>query len=829
MREKKMQPLQTFVPCLLAIYTLSLSVQSCIKQEREALLTFKAGVHDPSNRLASWRGNECCNWQGVRCSNQTGQIAELDLSTSCSYLKYPGCKNHILRGRISASLLALSGLEYLDLSWNNFGEGTQIPFFIGTFEKLKYLNLSNSGFSGIIPPQLGNLSRLQYLDLSNNYEITASADISWLSFLQSLRQLDISQVNLQDSEEWVQSLNKLPALEVLILDNNSLIHIPQSLPFVNFTSLRVLHLSNQNFSTTIPDWIFSLHTLTDLNLEQCNFVGFFPVALGNLTSLSKLDLGCSALQGKPPPLNNLTKLTYINLSCILNGQPIDITEVLSKLSHETRRRLEGLVLYDTHLTGTLTGLASESRNLKYLDLSTNKLSGPMPDTFWNLTNLVEVDLSYNSFTGSLTDVHLNHLSKLEIFLLGENQLEGKIPTPPYDISVIDLSDNRFEQFPDSFEAPKLQELSLVNNRITGTIIFPLCRFTSLQRLDISGNNISGFDANCLPDITQGIHHVNNNPTSTALSSLNCSDFLQEIYLDNNSFTGGFPSLLQSCRGLKYLDLGENNFHGEIPQWIGENLNKLIVLRMHSNLFSGNIPSNLALLNKLRVLDLADNNLSGPLPENLGSFTGMSSLKYVDKLPFDPLFKTIEDLYLEYDSWYPELPTKIDLSNNYLTGEIPRKIIALRGLANLNLSQNQLIGEIPAEIGRMISLQSLDLHSNKLSGTIPVSISALNSLKVLDLSYNNLSGSIPTGHELHKLNASFIYIGNPYLCGPAQENNCTSTRTSSASNSKAGHIIDRGMWWVYMIIEVSFMIGCSVVFGVLLFLLVSSIFKRYGKQ
>lgn len=825
-----MHSLHTFVLLLLVtIYTLALSVQSCIQQAREALLTFKAGVSDPSNRLASWSGNECCSWAGIRCSNQTGYVTDLDLSNPYSNLKYRGYKSHILRGKLSPSLLALSGLEYLDVSWNDLGEGAGIPDFIGTLEKLKYLNLSSAGFSGTIPPQLGNLSRLQYLDLSNNYEIMASADISWLSHLQSLRHLDMSQVNLHDSKEWVESLNKLPALEVLILDNNSLTHIPQSLRFVNFTSLRTLHLSTQNFSTTIPDWIFSLHSLTDLNLEQCGFVGSFPIALGNLTSVNKLVLGCSALQGKIPPLNNLTKLTYLDLSCILNGEPIDIAEILSKFSHETRRRLEGLVLYDTHLTGTLMGLACEMQNLKYLDLGTNKLNGPIPDRFWNLTNLIEVDLSYNSFTGPLTNARLDHLSKLEVFSLGENQLEGKIPIPPYSISVIDLSVNRFEQFPDSFEAPQLRELYMSNNHISGTINFPLCRFTSLRRLDLSSNNISGFLGNCLTDKTQAINHVNNNPASTISSSMNCSDFLREIYLNNNSLTGGFPSSLQSCRGLVYLDLGENNFHGEIPQLIGENLRKMMFLRMRSNFFSGNIPSNLALLNKLRVIDLTDNNLSGSLPENLGSFTGMSSLKYVEDVPFDPLFETIEGLYLEYESWYLDFSTKIDLSNNNLTGEIPRNIINLSGLLNLNLSHNHLFGEIPTEIGRMSCLESLDLHSNNLSGSIPQSISALNSLKLLNLSYNNLSGSIPTGHQLHKLSASSIYIGNPYLCGPPHENNCTGTGNSRASNNSSGHISHGERRWLHLIVEFGFMIGCFVVFLVLLFILATSTFKPYEKQ
>ncbi|KAJ3705047.1 hypothetical protein LUZ61_008752 [Rhynchospora tenuis] len=732
-----MHHLHSSVLFLLVLYTLSVSVQSCIKQDREALLKFKAGVSDPSHRLASWGGNECCSWAGISCSNQTGQVVQLDLSIPNPHLQDPGYNIDGLRGKLSTSLLDLSGLEYLDLSWNNLSEGTRVPDFLGSFKNLKYLNLSGTCFSGMIPPQLGNLSRLQYLDLSNNDGLMASADISWLSHLQSVRHLDMSQVNLQDSKEWLQSLNKIHSLEVLILDNNSLTYIPQSLSFVNFTSLRILQLSNQNFSTSIPDWIFELHGLNVLNLEFCYFVGTFPAALGNLTSLSKLDLGCSALQGKYPPLNKLTKLIYLDLSCVLNGKPFDISEVFKKISPESKRSLEVLILFDTHLSGSLNGLASEMPNLKHLDFSANLLSGPIPHDFWNLTNLVKLDLSGNGLTGSLTNVRLDRLSKLEELMLGGNQLEGKITSLPYNISTIDLSSNRLEHFPDLSQAPQLKDLNL----------------------------------------------------------------------HSNSLTGEFPSSLQTFRSLESLDLGENNFCGEIPHWIGENLSNLMYLSMHSNLFSGKIPSKLALLTKLQVLDLADNNLSGPLPENLDSFAGMR---------------------LQYDSWNQEHSASIDLSNNHLTGEIPRNIVALRELVNLNLSKNHLVGEIPVEIGRMKSLEWLDLHSNNLSGTIPKSISALNSLRVLDLSYNNLSGSIPTWHQLHKLDAPPVYIGNPYLCGPPLPNGCRISGPSPGSDNSLMQARHR-KWWFYLLSEFGFVIGCFVVFSVLAYVLVAIIFKPHQKK
>lgn len=95
---------------------------------------------------------------------------------------------------------------------------------------------------------------------------------------------------------------------------------------------------------------------------------------------------------------------------------------------------------------------------------------------------------------------------------------------------------------------------------------------------------------------------------------------------------------------------------------------------------------------------------------------------------------------------------IDLSDNSLSGEIPRDIASLDALINLNLSANHLSGKIPNKIGAMKSLESLDLSENKLSGKIPSSLSNLTSLSYMNFSYNELSGMIPSGRQLDTLNA-----------------------------------------------------------------------------
>ncbi|CAD5183946.1 unnamed protein product, partial [Musa acuminata subsp. malaccensis] len=333
--------------CLLALLLHRATVTSgCFSMEREALLDFKAGIHDTHNRLSSWVGQDCCAWEGVICGATTGHVVMLDLrNTNIT-------DDWALRGEgmMNSSLLALSHLKHLDLSFNDFS-GIRIPEFIGSFKKLRYLNLSSTRFMGGIPARLGNLSSLYVLDLSYALHFSSLDNLDWLSHLTSLKNLDLSWLNLTGAPDWFSSVNMLPSLQVLSMSYVGLKTIPASVVHVNFTSsLTVLDLSFNNFDSTLPKWLGNITSLTQLDLHYSGFYGVIPDAIGDLGSLTFLDLGFNQLEGTVP------------------RSMVDL------------RRLKELHMPRNQLTGNLSGWLEQMTNLIILDLSYNLFNGSMPSS-----------------------------------------------------------------------------------------------------------------------------------------------------------------------------------------------------------------------------------------------------------------------------------------------------------------------------------------------------------------------------------------------------------------------------------------------------------------
>ncbi|KAL6857115.1 hypothetical protein ACP4OV_018497 [Aristida adscensionis] len=751
---------------------------SCIAHERDALLAFKRGItNDSINLLASWQpGEDCCRWRGVSCSSQTGHVFKLDLNKT--FITTPA-----LIGQISPSLLSLEYLNYLDLS-NNFLEGPNrnVPEFLGSMKKLRYLNLSGIPFSGRVPPQLGNLSNLRYLDLS--YMNAYSSDISWLSHLQMLEYIDMSNINLSTVVDLPFVLNMIPTLKLIFLINCSLPSANQKLTHLNFTKLEFLELSLNYFGHPIASsWFWNVTSIKFLGLASTYLDGPFPDALGGMVSLQYLYFINNG--------NAATMTVDLKDLCELKGLWLDrslssgnITELVKKLPRCSSNKLYSLSFLGNNMIGTLPNMIQRFTGLRTLDLSNNNISGAIPSEVLYLTSLEYIFLSSNQFTGS-------------------------VPLLPRSLTVLDITMNFLSgHLPIEFGAPNLQTLILDSNNFTGQVPESICELQNIEFLDLSNNNFGGELPQCsrMPN-------------------------LRFLLLSNNGFSGKFPTWIQRFSSLVMLDLSWNKLYGTLPTWIGDLVN-LRFLQLSHNMFYGEIPVSIGNLTRLQYLNLASNNISGFIPQCLSNLIQMTkkhpaesetdlyagfNAKLIDGKGLDILSLVMKHVELKYGAHRIAYVVGIDLSQNQLTGGIPDQITVLDRLLNLNLSWNHLSGKIPEKIGSMKSIESLDLSWNNLSGEIPPSLSDLTYLSSLDLSCNNLSGPIPPGRQLDTLYTQdpSIYNENIGLCGPPLERSC-SGKNAPDDGYKQEDINYSNSVLFYVGLGSGFLFGLWVVFCVLLF-------------
>ncbi|PQQ07512.1 receptor-like protein kinase 2 [Prunus yedoensis var. nudiflora] len=761
----------------------------CIHIERKALLKLKQGLTDPSDRLSSWVGEDCCKWSGVGCNNITGRVNRLDLR-NCDEYDGDGATEHAFGGEINPSLLVLKDLVYLDLSMNNFG-GVQLPSFIGSLEKLKYLNLSGASFGGIIP---------QILEISQGCFIL-------------ILYLNLEGVNLvKATSYWLPIVNMLPSLVELHLPFCGLSILPLTLPSINFTSLLVLDLSSNGFNSTIPPWLFNLTGLEMLDLTYNSLIGKLPDSLGYLKSLRYLHLSNNSFQGSIP--KSIGNLTYLEEFDLRGNQmsgiiPESLWELSSLVSLDICDNTWEGVITEAHFA-KLGGLRKVSignnspnislvfnissdwippfklrflyirscqlgpkfptwlRNqteLTMVVLRNARISDTIPDWFWQLDLQIDIlDVAYNQLSGRVPN-SLRFIYSYNVDL-SSNRFEGPLPLWSSNIILLCLRDNLFSgPIPHNIGQvmPNLTHLDISRNSLSGNIPMSFGNLSQLEVMLISDNNLSGEIPHFWNNIPS-LYYVdmsNNSLSGTIPRSLGSLTSLNFLFLSSNNFSGEVPSL-ENFFVMYILDLGDNKFSGTIPASIGESMPFLSILSLRSNSFTGSIPLQLCDL-YLHILDLSHNNLAGNIPHcigNLSGLTGEYSEAYVDQGRMEVVLK---GRVLEYSSTL-NLVNSIDLSNNNLSGEIPEGLTSLIELGTLNLSMNHLTGNIPANIGNLGSIETLDLSMNKLSGSIPQSMVSLTFLNHLNLSYNNLSGKIPTGNQFKTFVDPSIYEGNPGLSG-----------------------------------------------------------------
>ncbi|KAL8479982.1 hypothetical protein ACS0TY_026792 [Phlomoides rotata] len=231
-------------------------------------------------------------------------------------------------------------------------------------------------------------------------------------------------------------------------------------------SLWVVNLGHNNFSGSIPNSIEILRNLFSLNLGNNKLSGQIPILISNCAKLVAMDLSGNDLIGNIPTTigTSMTNLRLLILRsnklrstiswsiCLINSLQIyDLSSnsfserippyLINLIAMTIKRKLSdyiGMYLYGSAFTeGNFLDNASiitKGKEVHYdtilslvnnINLSTNKLSGGIPEELTSLVELKSLNLSRNQLT-RLIPKSIGNLKELESLDLSRNALSGEM-------------------------------------------------------------------------------------------------------------------------------------------------------------------------------------------------------------------------------------------------------------------------------------------------------------------------------------------------------------------------------------------------------------------
>ena len=614
-----------------------------------------------------------------------------------------------LSGPIPPQLGNLSSLQTLHLGYNQLGG--PIPSQLGNLSNLRSLGLWGNQLSGPIPSQLGNLSSLQSLSLHGN-QLTGPIPPQ-LGNLSSLQTLHLGDNQLGGPIPPL--LGNLSNLHSLDLGENQLSGpIPSQLG--NLSSLQHLYLGGNQLSGPIPSQLGNLSTLESLDLGGNQLSGPIPSQLGDLSSLQHLYLGGNQLSGAiPSQLGDLSSLQWLDLS--LNQLSGAIPSQLGNLSN-----LHSLDLGENQLSGPIPSQLGNLFHLWRLDLRSNQLSGSIPSQLGNLISLERANLSDNQIGGQIPQELANLINLTDLNLHG-NQFSGCMPRdlrhvrgtrlslPVCDGDLVcavhaaanrTFAEARWADVPAELNGTPLTAYEVVwtTSGADGTSEQSVVRLGQ----DDTRDTLTLPEAGARQAVQISLRGIYNQRPGKQIHEP-CVDYqLERAALISVYLATGGENWSYSYNWLT---------HQEVGTWAGVRTGHnggVIGLSLSHQGLIGEVPRELVNLRGLRKLQLADNQLAGPIPVQLGTFGNLTVL--------DLRYNQLTGMIPRELANLTEL-RELGLGHNQLSGNIPSDLGNLVKLYSLDLSQNQLIGEIPKEWGNITFWREWRLIAgNALTGCIP---------------------------------------------------------------------------------------------------------------
>ena len=663
------------------------------------------------------------------------------------------------------------------VSADNYPTGPKRTF------RVNELLLANNNLTGELPPELGNLSSLRGISLDRNPELTGEIPAEWGN-LSNLNGIYLRGTGLSGEVpvEWgaLENLSyawlgvplcvpeELEGTEVhgkrgryvnlLCPDMEALLALYEATNGGNWEN-------NENWlsSETVGwygvsfdsggDFTKGTFRVNKLNLGRNNLIGELPAELGKLTGLEQLGLHENNLTGPlPPELGNLASLRSLGLS----GNPELTGEIPAEWGNLSN--LNGIYLRGTGLSGEVPVEWGALENL-----SLAHLGAPLCVPEELAGTAVHGGSSGNYRYANLLCPDMEALLALYKATDGDNWENSGDWLSSETINWYGVSVDWASYDP----TWRVYQLSLPNNNLTGELPAELGKLTRLEQLNLHGNNL----------------------------------------------WGPLPPELGNMASLRSLNLAENNLAGDLDD-IDNDLEKLANLRSLSlaeNIWiTGCVPEG------LQAQLGSDSRPFGRWTSPMGRFCSGKAECSHDDHPGDR--ETLIDFYEATggNQWAPwasknwlsqgELcfwggvttndegrVTGLELGGGGLTGELRNsRLEKLESLETLDLSNNALSGPVPRSFESLTKLDSLDLSHNKLIGAITWGAGAQSgelfpNLRVLKLNHNDLTDVPARLDDLPQMYQLIVYSNKLKECVESQVRKCEAPkpRTRPARTRSSG--------------------------------------------
>ncbi|PKA49734.1 LRR receptor-like serine/threonine-protein kinase RPK2 [Apostasia shenzhenica] len=421
-----------------------------------------------------------------------------EIGAGCWKLQHLDLSGNLLLGSIPRSLGNCSKLESLLLFSNLLDD--VIPSEIGLLKKLQVMDVSRNSLSGPVPSNLGNCNSLSVLVLSNPYYPVPRKE-------GDDNDIDIDDFNCFQGGI-PDSITSLPNLRVLwaprvIFEGE----IPGN--WGTCQHLEMVNLGENLFMGRIPQAFETCMKLTYLNMSSNNLTGWISEELP-VPCMNVFDVSGNQLSGSLPAfVHNTCHLSESSPDDLLSAYSTYFFEkARAGITLPYFKPGDDFIVYHNfggnNFTGSISGLpvavdTSENQLVYAFLTDRNQIMGPLTDNLFEKCSYLKglvANFSSNIIHDGIPENIGTFCKSLTVFDVSSNQITGMIPQSlgfSVNLLALDLSRNRLQgQIVVNFvKLNNLRYLSVAANNLTGQIPSDLDKLFSLEMVDLSFNSFAG--------------------------------------------------------------------------------------------------------------------------------------------------------------------------------------------------------------------------------------------------------------------------------------------------------------------------------------------------